>query len=107
MAAATNASPSAAAAQVVARERPKAPAAQSRVAPPPTGQTGKVQLAVSPWGYVEVDGKPVGASPPLQQLTLPEGTHSITIRNADFLPYTTSIRVTADKAASVRHRFTQ
>jgi serine/threonine-protein kinase len=70
-------------------------------------QTGTVTLAVSPWGYVEVGGKPMGPSPPLQKLTLPEGTHTITIRNEDFAPHVTTVRITADKAATVKHRFAQ
>ncbi len=93
-----------------ARERPPPvqPAAEPRVAAAPAVvQTGTVQLAVSPWGYVEVGGRLAGASPPLQKLTLPEGSHTITIRNEDFAPYVTTVRVSAGKAATVRYRFPQ
>jgi eukaryotic-like serine/threonine-protein kinase len=69
--------------------------------------TGTVRLAVSPWGHVEVDGRPAGVTPPLQQLTLPVGRHTITIRNADFAPFAATIQVSADRAAVVRHRFLQ
>ena len=67
--------------------------------------TGIVQLAISPWGQVEVDGQPAGTTPPLTRLTLSEGAHTITIRNEDFPPHTLNVQVTADKPATVRHRF--
>ncbi len=67
--------------------------------------TGSLQLAISPWGHVEVNGSPAGTTPPLTRLTLPEGTHTITVRNEDFPPYTATVQVTADKPVSVRHRF--
>ncbi len=90
------------------REKSRAAPAQSPVPAAAVAlQTGTVQLAVSPWGYVEVGGKLAGASPPLHKLTLPAGTHTITIRNEDFAPFVTTVQVTADKAATVRHRFAQ
>jgi serine/threonine-protein kinase len=67
--------------------------------------TGSVQLAVSPWGHVDVDGATVGTAPPLTRLTLPEGTHSITVRNDDFPPFTATVQVHPDKPVSLRHRF--
>ncbi len=67
---------------------------------------GTVQLAVAPWGHVEVDGHDAGMTPPLSKLDLPEGTHKIVIRNADFPPYTTTVTVDAQHSATVvRHRF--
>ena len=80
------------------------PAAALRAAAP--GATGTLQLAISPWGQVEVNGSPAGTTPPLTRLTLPEGSHTITVRNADFPPYTTTVQVTADKPLTLRHRFT-
>jgi serine/threonine-protein kinase len=67
--------------------------------------TGVVQLAVAPWGQIEVDGKGAGVTPPLAQLTLSVGEHVITVRNADFAPHTITVRVSADQPAVVRHRF--
>jgi serine/threonine-protein kinase len=88
------------------RDSTRSAAAETRAAAAPAAlPVGTVQLAVSPWGYVEVGGKLAGASPPLQRLMLPEGTHTITIRNEDFAPFVTTVQVTADKAATVRHRF--
>lgn len=89
-----------------ARER-RARDARS-AAPAPAGGApalGTVKVAVSPWGTVEVDGTPVGTTPPLNELTLPEGRHQITIRNTDFPAYTTSVTVTAGQAVTLKHRF--
>ena len=70
-----------------------------------TNTTGTVTLAVSPWGEVEVNGKPAGTTPPLTRLSLPTGTHTITLRNADFPPHTVQVQVGADKPVALRHRF--
>ncbi len=68
--------------------------------------TGTLQLAISPWGLVEVNGTAAGTTPPLTRLTLPEGTHTVTVRNEDFSPMVFSVQVSADKPVTVRHRFT-
>ncbi|MCW5636912.1 MAG: PEGA domain-containing protein, partial [Rubrivivax sp.] len=68
---------------------------------------GTLQLAISPWGEVEVNGQAAGTTPPLTQLTLPAGSHAITVRNADFPPFTTTVQVQAGKPVVVRHRFGQ
>ena len=60
---------------------------------------------MSPWGQVEVDGRDAGTTPPLSQLVLSEGTHSITIRNADFPPHTVKITVNGAQPVTLRHRF--
>jgi len=66
---------------------------------------GVVQLAVSPWGQVEVDGKTMGTSPPLTRLTLSAGNHTVTVRNTDFPAYTTTIAVDGESPITLRHRF--
>lgn len=80
------------------------PATGGAAAVAPLAQ-GLVQIAVSPWGQVEVDGQPAGTAPPLTQLTLSEGTHTVTVRNADFPPHTTTVQVHPDRPVVVRHRF--
>jgi eukaryotic-like serine/threonine-protein kinase len=100
------------AAEKRAREN-KERAAKERAARPPTSAaatapalaTGTVRLAVSPWGQVEVDGKPMGTTPPLNELTLTEGKHQVTIRNDDFPAHTTTVTVTPGQPISVRHKF--
>ena len=71
-----------AAAAKPAQTRPGARGAAAKA----SGGSGSVRIAVSPWGNVEVNGTPVGTTPPLNELTLPEGKHQIVIRNADFRP---------------------
>jgi eukaryotic-like serine/threonine-protein kinase len=73
----------------------------------PVVVNGIVQLAISPWGNVDIDGATAGTTPPLTRLTMTEGTHTITVRNADFAPFSTTVQVSADKAVTVRHRFGQ
>ena len=66
---------------------------------------GLVRIAISPWGEVEVDGKPAGTSPPLTELSLTEGRHQIVIRNADLPPHSTTINVTADQPTTLKYKF--
>jgi serine/threonine protein kinase len=86
----------------VTAARESVPVAAAPVTAPPQGL---VQLAVSPWGRVEVNGKPAGVTPPLSSLSLPLGTHRITLRNDDFPAHTATVTVTDDKPVVVRHRF--
>jgi len=91
------------------RTRPhNTPARATRAAPPVIAAplpTGTVQLAISPWGRIEVDGNAAGTTPPLSRLTLPAGRHTITVRNDDAAPLVTTVLVSADKPVTVRHRF--
>ena len=84
-----------------ARER-EARAAAAPAAPVPTGV---LRIAISPWGEVEVDGRAAGTSPPLNELSLPEGKHQIVIRNTDLPPYSTSVIVTPGQAVSLKYKF--
>jgi serine/threonine-protein kinase len=107
---------------------PKAPAPRATTAAPPPKETareprmreaqaraaaatpavvalGTVRIAVSPWGNVEVDGTAVGTTPPLNELTLTEGPHQITVRNADFPPYSANVNVVPGQPVTLRHRF--
>jgi hypothetical protein len=67
--------------------------------------TGTLRVAVSPWGHVEVDGKPVGTAPPLNELTLSEGRHTVTIRNDAFPPFSSSVNIVPGQPVSLKHRF--
>ena len=109
------AEPASAAAPAVAATEPARPAARvtrpKRSAPAPApvaaaaAATGSLQLAVTPWGQIEVDGKPAGVTPPLTRIDLPEGRHVVTVRNGDFPPHTRQVQVKAEQPATVRHRF--
>jgi hypothetical protein len=58
------------------------------------GRGGKLELAVTPWGEVLVDGKSRGISPPLRELEILPGSHTIEIRNSTFPAH-----------VRIRHRF--
>lgn len=85
---------------------PKTSESAVAVAPvAPLSAKGMVNIAISPWGQVEVNGTPAGTTPPLTRLELPAGTHTVTVRNADFPAYTQRVTVDPDRPASVKHRF--
>ena len=89
-----------------ARERRMREAqARAAAATPAVVALGTVRIAVSPWGSVEVDGTAVGTTPPLNELTLTEGPHQITVRNADFPPYSANVNVVPGQPVTLRHRF--
>ena len=86
------------------REREARGAAATAAAAVPT-PTGILRIAISPWGAVEVDGRAVGNSPPLTELSLPAGRHQVTVRNTDLPPFSTSVNVTADQPVTLKHKF--
>jgi hypothetical protein len=67
--------------------------------------TGQLQLAVSPWAEVLVDGQAVGLTPPLSQLMLPAGRHTVTLRNSGFPEHSAELLIEPDSATVLRHRF--
>lgn len=85
--------------------RTVAPTAVAEVPAAPPPPPGVVQLAISPWGQVEVDGNFAGLTPPTNRLNLPAGSHTITIRNGDFPPLVRVIEVSADQPVVIKHRF--
>ncbi|MFZ2653127.1 MAG: protein kinase [Burkholderiaceae bacterium] len=87
------------------RRETKAATSESSKPVPAVKAQGVVRLAVSPWGQVEVDGNPAGTAPPLTELALDEGRHQITIRNADFPPFNTTVTVTPGQAVGIKHKF--
>ena len=72
---------------------------------PVHGGSGRIELAVAPWGEVLVDGKSRGLSPPLRTLDLPPGPHTVEIRNSTFAAYVEQVQVKAGEAVKIRHRF--
>jgi serine/threonine-protein kinase len=74
-------------------------------APPPPPPTGRLVLAVSPWGEIYVDGKLRGTTPPLAELELPPGRHRVEIRNSAQLPYLGFVEMQAGDTQRIRHTF--
>jgi serine/threonine protein kinase len=85
--------------------KPTASAPAAAAAPVAPAAKGTVQMAISPWGQVEVDGAPVGTTPPLTRLELTQGSHTITVRNEDFPPFTRKVQVEPDQPVLLKHRF--
>ena len=95
--------------RTVKKDKPPAKDKATPVAAEPTPAAapapGVVQLAVTPWGQVEVDGRAIGTTPPLTRLSLPAGSHQIVVRNGDFPAHTANVTVNEDKPLTLRHRF--
>jgi serine/threonine-protein kinase len=78
-------------------------------APPPVeprvASSGTVKLDVAPWGELVVNGKLMGVSPPLAELTLEPGRYTIEIRHANRTPVIANVVVDPAKPQLLRHRF--
>jgi hypothetical protein len=80
------------------------PAAAAAPAKPRSGPVA-VKVDVRPWGEVIVDGKSRGISPPLRELKLPPGKHSVTVQNAGLPPYSATLDIKEGQAAAISHVF--
>jgi hypothetical protein len=79
---------------------------EKKIARPAAAQKpGRLELAITPWGEVLVDGKSRGVSPPVRKLEISAGTHTIEIRNTTFPAYKERVEVKAGEATRIRHRF--
>ena len=102
--------------------RPVAPISTPAMEPPktssasdePAGTTasdqiahGTLKLQVSPWGAVAVSGVSRGISPPLKELLLPVGTHTVEVSRPDYAPITRTIEVTKDASITLVHTFSK
>lgn len=72
---------------------------------PPAQAEGRIRLAIAPWGEVHVDGKLAGITPPLTEIRLAPGKHSIEIRNGTFRPYRKTVDLAADASLRIKHKF--
>jgi non-specific serine/threonine protein kinase len=96
---------------LVIRPRPdpsktEAPTASSTENKPPAPvEVGTVALKVTPWGQVRVNRSPVGSTPPLTQLNLPEGQHQIEISNQNGSTVTKLVQVTKGEVVVLSHKF--
>jgi len=96
--------PNLAAAMPVPTKAPaKAPA--SDTVPLPLGAQGVVTFDIAPWGEVLVDNKPAGVAPPLAELKLPPGRHTIEIRHGELPAVAATVDVDPAKPLRIRHRF--
>jgi hypothetical protein len=86
-----------------AEKKPERKAEAPRAAA--VAKPGRLELAVLPWGEVLVDGKSRGVSPPLRELEIPAGPHTIELRNTTFPAFKQRVEVKAGEAVRIRHRF--
>jgi len=68
-------------------------------------EKGLVVFAVAPWGEVFVNGAREGTTPPLAQLQLPAGRHTIELRNGQRQPYVAQIDVAPGRPLRISHLF--
>ena len=52
-----------------------------------------------------VDGKERGVSPPLRQIEVPLGPHTVEIRNTTFPSHVAKVEVKAGESIRIKHRF--
>lgn len=87
----------------------KGPTVASKTAPaaaaPARSVTGIIVLDIAPWGEVFVDNKPVGVAPPLAELKLAAGRHTIEIRHGDRPAIVAQVDVDPSRPQQIRHRF--
>jgi hypothetical protein len=79
------------------------PAASEAKASAPAN--GTLRLAVKPWAEIRVGGVKKGVSPPLKDLALPAGRHTIELRNPAAAPVTRVIDVQPGRAVTITHQF--
>jgi serine/threonine-protein kinase len=96
----------------VERSAPSQPGTPSQTAPSVPKRTpaaatptARLALAVSPWGEVYVDGSRKGISPPLAEIKLAPGKHTVEIRNTTFQPYTKTVQLEAKSHLKIKHKF--
>jgi hypothetical protein len=68
-------------------------------------ELGTIRLAIAPWGRVLVDGKERGVSPPLREIKISAGRHTVEIRNTTFASHIAKIDLKAGGSITVKHRF--
>ncbi len=81
------------------------PALPSALGEPSQRSDTNVRLRVSPWAVVHVDGKRVGVTPPMTQLSLPAGSRTIELSNPGFETVKRVIQVVNGKTATIAHDF--
>jgi len=103
-------------AAVAAIESPQAAAAtagssvasapvQSASRPSPGSASAILRFHIVPWGEVHLDGRNLGAAPPLGQIALAPGVHRIEVRNPGFPSHAETIDLGAGEQVGIRHRF--
>lgn len=64
-----------------------------------------LQLRVAPWAHVALNGKRLGVTPPLTELKLPPGAHTIELTNPGFETVRRTLKVESDDTITITHDF--
>ena len=88
-----------------ATPEPVATAANPPEPAPAPNPVARVGFAVTPWGEVYINGRKTGVTPPLKEIKLPPGRHTVEIRNTTFKPHTQVVELQADATVRIRHKF--
>jgi hypothetical protein len=72
---------------------------------PPPPRPGLIHLAITPRGDVYIDGVLRGSSPPLTQIEVDAGPHTIEVRNAPNPPLRLDMTVGSGDEMTIRHAF--
>ncbi len=90
----------AAAARDEGKDKPAATASA-----PAVRATAVLSLAITPWGEVYVDGEKQGVSPPLHELKISAGAHTIEVRNTTFPSHVETVRAKAGARIKIKYKF--
>ncbi|WP_233234568.1 hypothetical protein [Bordetella sp. LUAb4] len=80
-------------------------AAGKTARPAVTGAPVPVRIDVRPWGEIVIDGVARGVSPPLKELRLAPGKHSVIIKNTGLPSFRMTLEVKAGTPAVISHVF--
>jgi PEGA domain len=84
---------------------PRPSAAALPFEPSPLQFGNNVRLRVTPWAYVQVDGKRLGVTPALTQFKLTPGPHTIELHNPGFDTLRQVVRMPQDAPVLIAHDF--
>jgi len=68
-------------------------------------QANTLQLRVSPWAQVLVDGKRLGVTPPIKQFNLSPGRHLVELSIPGFDSVRQTVRLSAGESVTITHDF--
>lgn len=66
---------------------------------------GRLEFNISPWGEILVDGRPTGVAPPLSQITLSAGRHTVEIRHGENPAWIGQINIDPAHPLIIEHHF--
>lgn len=86
-------------------EAPKLAEAAPAAAAMPASHIGSIALAINPWGEVYLDGKKIGVTPPLKELQVTPGKHTVEIKNTSFASHIETLEVKLNDRLKIQHEF--